>query len=215
MIEIKKTKEPKALEKYRNIPDSLFDGPNFTPHVKNILKDSLLKEQGYICAYCMRRIDAKSMKVEHLKCQDKYKELDLNYNNLLASCCGHSGTPLRNQTCDSRKGNEEITIDMFGKSIPFHSHLRFQRNGRICSLNQTFDEEINEILNLNHTRLVSNRKFVMEGLEQQLSKKKGGRTKAELIVLLSKMCTKDRDGKYIEYYAVLKNYLEKKIARLK
>lgn len=36
--------------------------------VKKQLRESLLKEQGYLCAYCMKRIgDTKDVKIEHLE----------------------------------------------------------------------------------------------------------------------------------------------------
>lgn len=52
---------------------------------KDIIK-SLLKEQGYICAYCMKKIDIGSCSIEHIigqnfnanECENKLKEFDYN-----------------------------------------------------------------------------------------------------------------------------------------
>lgn len=49
MIKIAKNKEPKEWTEYRNTPGVDYQS---IPE----LVESLLKEQGYICAYCMRRI---------------------------------------------------------------------------------------------------------------------------------------------------------------
>lgn len=49
MILITKNKEPKEWTEYRNTPGVDYQA---IPE----LVQSLLKEQGYICAYCMRRI---------------------------------------------------------------------------------------------------------------------------------------------------------------
>ena len=55
---------------------------------KNIVRQSLLKEQGHICCYCQRRIDLNNSHIEHFKPKDEnyYPELSLEYTNFLASC---------------------------------------------------------------------------------------------------------------------------------
>lgn len=57
MIEIKKGREPKELVEYRQLPDASYE--NMDSHLKNIVLDHLLHEQGHLCAYCMRRIPEK------------------------------------------------------------------------------------------------------------------------------------------------------------
>lgn len=49
MILITKNKEPKEWTEYRNTPGVDYQA------IPELIQ-SLLKEQGYICAYCMRRI---------------------------------------------------------------------------------------------------------------------------------------------------------------
>ena len=61
----------------------------------NIL-DDLLKEQGYVCAYCMRNILSKNATIEHFIGQEyiddtgieKGKKEDTNYKNMLVVCLG-------------------------------------------------------------------------------------------------------------------------------
>lgn len=59
---------------------------------KKALRTSLLKEQGYICCYCGRRIlDHPSQSViDHLLPKSRFKEKTYDYDNLLASCVGGS-----------------------------------------------------------------------------------------------------------------------------
>lgn len=54
MITIKKGKEPISLTEYRASGGRKFD--DLDSATKKDIRDSLLKEQGYICAYCMKRI---------------------------------------------------------------------------------------------------------------------------------------------------------------
>jgi phospho-2-dehydro-3-deoxyheptonate aldolase len=89
-----KNREPKFLIEYKNkfSKEELknFDLYNDFPYKtkENCEKDEknlrkiLLDEQGYICCYCMSRINCENSKIEHFKPQSKYKELQLDYKNL-------------------------------------------------------------------------------------------------------------------------------------
>lgn len=66
MIYIRKGTEPRSLTEYRNQPGATYEGYR----EKDALRDALLEEQGYICAYCMRRISKEKMKIEHWKAQN-------------------------------------------------------------------------------------------------------------------------------------------------
>jgi uncharacterized protein (TIGR02646 family) len=61
---------------------------NFRNPQKEIVHQSLLTEQGYICCYCQRRINLNNSHIEHFKPKDEscYPELSLEYTNFLASC---------------------------------------------------------------------------------------------------------------------------------
>ena len=80
MILIKKGNEPRSLTVYRKTQYAYFDG---CP--KDEIRKSLLKEQGYLCAYCMRRIDLKHTRIEHWTPEAELSELEkLDYSNMLA-----------------------------------------------------------------------------------------------------------------------------------
>ena len=63
MILIKKGKKGGATNEWMEY--KLTSGVELEARTE--LKESLLKEQGYLCAYCMARIDKDHMKVEHFK----------------------------------------------------------------------------------------------------------------------------------------------------
>jgi uncharacterized protein (TIGR02646 family) len=72
---------------------------------KRAINEALKEEQGYICCYCERRIEANDFHVEHLKPQGEnlLPENQLDYDNLLCSCQRdvQKGEPLH---CGNSKG---------------------------------------------------------------------------------------------------------------
>lgn len=212
MIRINKSREPISLTTYRSQAGAVYDGPNFTP-VKDAIRLSLLQEQGYVCAYCMRRIKQNNMKVEHYRCQNAHKQLQLCYTNLFACCDGNEGNPVKSQTCDTRKGSKNLTVDLLTNTPNISNIISYSTSGKIKSSNATVNSELNDVLNLNQSRLVANRKALLEAVEEELGKKAGGRTSAEITTLLRFYTSRDTNQKFKEYYGVAKFYLEKKLRR--
>lgn len=82
----------------------------------NVL-DDLLVEQGYICAYCMRKISSENSTIEHIigqeyideDKQDIGKKEDTNYQNMLAVCLGKYCKKITKAKeklhCDSSRSN--------------------------------------------------------------------------------------------------------------
>ncbi len=63
MIHIQKSNSPKKFQEFKlQNPQAHFD--DMPTEVKDTLRQSLLEEQGYLCAYCMNRIRDK-IKIEH------------------------------------------------------------------------------------------------------------------------------------------------------
>src|SRR5690606_4757453 len=112
--------EPTELRNYRiSTPNATYKGYIDTIKDDNKerypLREALLKEQGYICAYCMGYISIlernengkPKIEVEHFKPQSKYPNLDLRYENLLGVCNGLSFTYPDNDAvhhCDKTNG---------------------------------------------------------------------------------------------------------------
>ena len=145
MIYIEKHSPPKKFVEFvqKNKKAHFDDMPS---DVKQILRESLLKEQGYLCAYCMSRIDNENTKIEHYVPRNNENELD--YKNLLAVCEGKSfGNEKKHQHCDTQKGNRTLQIDPQNQS--HISQISYKPDGTIYSKDGKFDNDLNKVLNLN------------------------------------------------------------------
>ncbi|MGK3114414.1 retron system putative HNH endonuclease [Candidatus Pantoea formicae] len=204
MIKINKLGEPPKLLRYRMQPGATFDGPNFTL-VKSDIRKQLLKEQGFVCAYCMRRIndDVTTTKIEHWVARTVNPSRQLDYKNLLACCDGHKGSEPKYQTCDTKKGDANLTFNPSEPSHNIDNQVNFKSSGKISSNNTIFNDEISDVLNLNHHRLVQNRAIVLEELQNYLGRSNGQRTKAELQHMISEWSTRNHHGYFREYYGLV------------
>jgi len=92
MKHIIKKNEPQKFIDWKNQDKMYLRGKpkwNRLPsNIKNILRQSISEEQGYICCYCEREIVSKDFHLEHLHPKDgnKYPSEQLDYENLLCSC---------------------------------------------------------------------------------------------------------------------------------
>lgn len=100
MIRIEKKREPRDLSEYRKLPYASYEGMHGAStgrdngeDVYHVVLDSLIKEQGCLCAYCMRTIPEKrgtpAATIEHIIPQSKDPEKALSYQNMLAVCSGN------------------------------------------------------------------------------------------------------------------------------
>ena len=149
-MNIRKSAEPKEWTEYKNIPGVQFSG---IP----ALQESLYREQGYLCAYCERRIPVRDKmstedhRIEHWHCRDKYPDEVFSYGNLLMCCPGQIGGG--ESHCDVRKGNDIIEWSPLKKECT--DSIRYSSDGTILSSNARWDKELNEKLNLNHVSIIS------------------------------------------------------------
>lgn len=207
-----KGKEPKELKDYREKPNSCYDG--IPGPVKDKIRDSILKEQGHLCAYCMQRINPNNMKIEHWHSQTRHEEEQLDYMNLLACCMGNEGQPLKNQHCDIKKQEQDISFNPANPNHQQRLKIRYLGDGTIFSDNQAFNDEIDTILNLNWIRLKQNRKVIVDNVMNELNNKPGLRTKREIKKLVNRWNAKNSNGHHDEYCAVALYFLEKKLQRI-
>ena len=183
MILIKKAVEPTDLTHYRlSTPEASYDG--LPTDIKEEIKLQLLKEQGFICAYCMSRIDLdnpNNTNIEHYVPQrGAYSDpfLALDYRNMLGVCPGNEGKPYRNQTCDRHRRNVMLTINPhISYSV---ERIKYSSDGRIMSDDPDVDRDLDKVLNLNEALLKENRKAALSVLEKELIKKKEHGTWKEL-----------------------------------
>lgn len=177
------------------------------------LREALLKEQGYICAYCMREIPVNKKdpgqneisKIEHIKCREHHPHLQLDYNNMVICCPGFIDAT---EHCDKSKANQEITFNIFHPSLQ-NSISYSTKDGKIKSTNLVWNNEIENILKLNNSILKANRKDALEGVLMVLEKKKW--RKSEISAHLDLWKTKNAKGKHKPYCGIVIWFLEKRI----
>ena len=214
MKQIHKAKEPVSLLAHRKNTHANYD--NYSE--KYDLRDSLVKEQGYICCYCMQRIspNAEKMKIEHRQAQKKYPKLQLDYQNILASCKGNDGGAKHlPRHCDTSKGEKEITINPADKSKNCETLIKYKSNGRIYSDDLIIDRELNDILNLNTYKLVNYRKEIIDRVKQELINIKGKKEKwsySDIKTNIQKYENK-KNGKYSPFCQIVIYWLKKRIGK--
>jgi uncharacterized protein (TIGR02646 family) len=209
MRNIQKKSEPKSLTQHRANTNSDYD--NYPQ--KQDLRDILVGEQKGICCYCMQRIKAEStkMKIEHWQCQDRYPHQQLDYNNLLGACLGGEGQEPERQHCDTKKGNRDLLYNPANRFDDVESKLRFLRDGQIESDDPQFNQEINDVLNLNENRLVRNRKAALDAFQQGFMGKNP--TKAGIEKALREW--NGENGEVLQPFCqVVVYYLRKKLKRM-
>jgi uncharacterized protein (TIGR02646 family) len=221
VIQITKKDTPKSLLLYKKQPNAKYDGDSYQVDdamltftaVKAEIRTYLLQEQGYICAYCMKRImdNQLTTKVEHWHSQNRYNNEQLEYKNMLAVCCGKTQNC---NHCDGKKSQFDNTHDLlYNPSESKHhieSKIEYSTTGRVKSNDIVFNEQLNSMLGLNCSRLIENRKAVIESVQIGLSKKSGTRTVNEIRIEIDKWSSVDHDGCKKEYCGVALFILHKK-----
>jgi len=208
MKHITKGLEPHSLTHHRLQPHANYD--NYS--AKEDLRDALLAEQGCICCYCMRRIRADDVKIEHWACQDNHPAQQLDYQNLLAACDGGEGAAGHLHHCDTHKANTDITVHPADPTHNCELFIKYQANGDVYSDDPQIDHDLDETLNLNLQRISVNRAAVLEGAIAGLRKKRpdGDWTKAFLQAELNNWIA---GAQVPEYCGIVTYYLGKKIAK--
>lgn len=157
MISIKKGQEPRELLTFRKQVGSSY--ASMPSDVKAAVKRSLAEEQGFLCAYCMRRLPQESIDdagnatvtIEHWSPQNPQDGMPphdpLDYRNMLAVCDGNRGDIHANMTCDAARGNTPITVNPLSTSTL--AEIYYQRNGEIHSRNKEVERDLTVTLNLN------------------------------------------------------------------
>ena len=140
---------------------------------KQALQDTIIEEQGYICAYCNRPIhkqnpeDDEQLRLEHIEPKATYPEKTFDYYNLLGCCFGDERekdriSPPRSLHCDVSKGEKEIPKEMFPTNINCEKILLYSSEGEISSTDSNVYEAINSTLNLNCEKLLVQRNNIIK-----------------------------------------------------
>ncbi|NMD68765.1 TIGR02646 family protein [Bacillus sp. DNRA2] len=88
MKHIHKKPSPSAFEHWKSSAGPQASYTTIPPSIKAIVRQSLLDEQFWLCCYCGLSLTRNNVHIEHFRPQSKFKSLQLDYQNLHASCMG-------------------------------------------------------------------------------------------------------------------------------
>ncbi|MDR2704201.1 MAG: TIGR02646 family protein [Planctomycetaceae bacterium] len=162
----KKTEPNEFIQWKKSFPDIVPGWDEFdTKPIKQVVKKSLLEEQGYICCFCETEVDGDHGHIAHLKDQQSHPCDVLNYNNMLYSCPENErGIP---QTCGHRQKNFNVPISPL--DVDCEERFIYIANGKMFPKNDN-DNDANEtirILNLNTKHLSDARAKVIQEIFKQ------------------------------------------------
>lgn len=223
MIPIIKRPEPVCLTNFRASHGK--NGYSLLDHAtKSKILESLLSEQGFLCAYCMTKISLNQATIEHWYPQAQSENTtdtngiySLDYNNMLAVCNGGEGLDGITLHCD--KSKKEYLIK-FNPSNPNHHNrlgIFYTKDGTINSTDNEFNSQLSPqekksylgTLNLNIPSLKNDRKAVIKACNSLFSK----RTNLTKDFLENKI-TKLKNNPCDRYVGVTIYFLEKKLRQL-
>lgn len=219
MLYIEKMREPAELRLEKR--KGLTDYSNLSGQAKVAVQKALLQEQGYLCAYCMKRIDLKRVQIEHYIPQhpedgDYDPALTIDYHNMLAVCSGgnKSAGTFKNLTCDQHRGNTPLTVDPLDRASI--DKIQYKSDGTIFSEDAAIQRDLDITLNLNCTAsyLKQNRKAALDQVKKKIQSSYPDHraTKDQLKKMLLHFQEK-QDGSYTEFAGVIIWYLKKQISR--
>lgn len=199
MKQITKSAEPREFAVWKS-DDKMSRRPNWDrvrSHVRSVIHESLMREQGFICCYCESRISMDDSHVEHLRPRRRYRLLQLDYSNLLCSCLREqaAGEPSH---CGPRKGSwfdEEMFISPLQEDC--ETRFRFTANGEIhprSSSDVAAATTINRLA-LDLPKLNALRKAVMDGLCDLPEPD------------IERVLARGEDGSFPEYFTTIKDVL--------
>ena len=186
------------------------------------IKEALLKEQGYICAYTLKRIALTSCHIEHLKpeelCRKHMEEgvttvSDLDYNNMVACFPkeAHKGIPNEKYFGAIKKGNTWVN-DGKDYILPLHpnceDHYEYSKSGGVKGASEKGENTI-ALLALDHLVLIEERKKAIDGFIGIAYPIK----KAKTLQAISEI-DKLNNGKFIEFCIPLKHALKEHLVYL-
>lgn len=213
MRAIAKWAEPASLTAHRKTAHS--DYTNYEP--KDELRTTLVAEQRGLCCYCMSRIRParEAMKIEHWRCQARYPNEQLRYENLLGACLGEQNRPRAEQHCDTRKGNQDLKWNPANPEHQIERRIGFGTDGSIRAHDPEFNEQLDEVLGLNLPRLKHNRESKITAITDWWKREMTNRdrTSRDRLVRRKRSEYIEGDGELEEYCQVVAYWLDKKLAR--
>jgi uncharacterized protein (TIGR02646 family) len=211
---ISKGQEPAALAtfKAKGNEDWQATYDNLRGSDKQTVHASLVAEQGFVCCYCGARIGVQDSHIEHFRPQSFYPELQLEYQNLLASCLRQPAAKDPRHCGVSKDDWYDEKLMVSPTIADCGEFFRYKENGeifaskdpmRVPAANETIAK-----LNLNIYNLTESRKRAVSAiLAEPLSL-------AEIAKLIEKYKQMDDQGTYRPFCQVVLYFLQIEQQRL-
>lgn len=207
---IVKNECPSLLQEYRAMPGATFD--NMDSDTKKQLRESLAAEQGFLCCYCGKEIQADYHSViEHFlpKGVPAYSHLQLDYDNLLCSCDGgekeRKGKCKRYKKlfpshCDDKKGDAVLPLTPLDSRV--EDQFSYDEEGHIYGWSEDAKAAI-RILNLDCSTIVNRRKAAIEPyLDASFIQT------ADWAAVIDGLSRRDADGAFMPYCFAVIGYIK-------
>ncbi|MCP4676954.1 MAG: TIGR02646 family protein [Deltaproteobacteria bacterium] len=207
----KSSPEPSELLRFRK-----EGGPNCTYGAfpaKDVLRRRVLTDQGFLCCYCMRRIDLRKMKIEHYRSQSKHAAEQLDWKNMLGACEGGEGLPQKLQTCDAHRAADDLYVDPQNET--HMTRLRYLPDGEILHQEGTdrIQRDLDVTLNLNNDSLKMQRVSALNGFKEAMCKDLGSKKYWSANRLTQKLTNLRDSSRKLPFLGVVEYWLEKKIRK--
>jgi len=213
---IRKNAPPFKFQTYVKVDNATYE--DMDTEVKDALRETLFDEQFGVCAYCQQKLNIAETKIEHhceqsiCNGENNTQDRRLDYTNLLLVCMGISGEN-DDLHCDTHKATLDQTKGLPMQINPIiNAHIAtisYSRTGAIRSSNPLFDNELNNILNLNLDYLKKLRKRKWLFIFSESKRKIGGINKDKMRKLLEKDLTK-KDNKFTKNFPGMSEYMKTK-----
>lgn len=213
MRTIEKGDEPKSLRLHRKRGGTYADYKD-----TDELRRALLRDQGHLCCYCMKRITRYSMKNEHWVTQSGHVESTLDWDKIMGACKGGDGERGSEvvRHCDTSRGDTPIKVNPLDRAQRCERHIRYLPTGDMRSGDPEIQHDINVTLNLNNQRIKRERQRIYDVLMTQLKAKGGDKDHwpPEMIrEVLEAWKRRNGEGQLPEYCQVAIYFLEWKLPK--
>ena len=153
---VRKVSEIKSSQEWKEIEEGNTKAVRdaFEQLPKDVIRASLLDEQHYLCAYCMRKIkNDNKTSIEHWYPLSKDKNQALVYGNLLAVCDGGKnweGAGKRVLCCDACKA-DETTLEVSPLNRQQMNIIAYDKDGFIRTepIDIKLEQDLADVLRLN------------------------------------------------------------------
>ncbi len=209
MKHIEKGLEPEGFTEWKALENDGWQPSygNLSGEPKNAVKESLMKEQGYLCCYCERRLTDNDSHIEHFRPQSDPAVDPLDYTNMLCSCQNQlkKGEPRHCGNLKDEWFDNALLISPLDAGCESRFFFTADGNIYVNSMTDSAAKETIERLGLNIPKLKALRASSIEPfLEETLGEE-------EIRDFVRGYLSKDGNGMYGEFWTTIQ-YLFKDYA---